>query len=120
MVGEQAMTDDDDAVADLKWAMTRLATPGSACSAQSTIEKQLPRLLEHYSALARRATAAEARVEELEAGLYEAAKDLAEYASYAEIVGGISVNRPQIRKSCDAVFEQCHAYRARKLLEKAP
>lgn len=34
----------------------------------------------------------------------EAAKELAECASYAEMVGGISVNRPQIRKWCDKIF----------------
>lgn len=38
-------------------------------------------------------------------GLLEASRELAGYASYAEIVGGISVNRPQIRQWCDAVFE---------------
>jgi len=38
------------------------------------------------------------------AELFAAAKELAEYASYAEIVGGVSVNRPQVRKWCDAVF----------------
>lgn len=31
-------------------------------------------------------------------------QELAEYASYAEIVGGISVNRSQIRKWCDEAF----------------
>lgn len=36
--------------------------------------------------------------------LAEAAKELAEYASYAEIVGGVSVNKPQIRRECDRVF----------------
>lgn len=39
------------------------------------------------------------------AGLLEASRELAGYASYAEIVGGVSVNRPQIRQWCDAVFE---------------
>ncbi len=34
----------------------------------------------------------------------EAAKELAGLASYAEIVGGVSVNRPGIRKWCDRVF----------------
>ena len=37
-------------------------------------------------------------------GLLHAARELAQYASYAEIVGGVSVNRPQVRKWCDAVF----------------
>lgn len=36
--------------------------------------------------------------------MLDAALELAEYASYAEIVGGISVNRPQIREWCDKVF----------------
>lgn len=31
--------------------------------------------------------------------------ELAQYASYAEIVGGISVNRPPIRMHCDAIYE---------------
>lgn len=32
-------------------------------------------------------------------------KELTEYASYAEIAGGISVNRPVIRQACDDAFE---------------
>ncbi|WP_395175554.1 hypothetical protein [Roseibium alexandrii] len=36
--------------------------------------------------------------------LADAARELAEYASYAEIVGGVSVNKPQIRRECDRVF----------------
>lgn len=39
------------------------------------------------------------------AEMEEAAKELAEYASYAEIVGGVSHNRSAIRKWCDKVFE---------------
>jgi hypothetical protein len=34
-----------------------------------------------------------------------AAVNLAELASYAEIVGGVSVNRNAIRKWCDVVFD---------------
>jgi hypothetical protein len=37
--------------------------------------------------------------------MHDAAKELAQYASYAEIVGGISANRKQVRKWCDKVFE---------------
>ena len=37
--------------------------------------------------------------------LLAASTELAELASYAEIVGGIHVNRPHIRKWCDRVFE---------------
>lgn len=33
-----------------------------------------------------------------------AARELAELASYAEIVGGITVNRGQIRTACDDMF----------------
>lgn len=43
------------------------------------------------------------------ARLFEAAKELFEYTSYAEIVGGISFNREAIRQSCDAllpIFEE--------------
>ena len=36
--------------------------------------------------------------------LAEAGVELAEYASYSEIVGGISHNRSAIRKWCDKVF----------------
>lgn len=36
--------------------------------------------------------------------LKEAALELAEYASYAEIVGGVRENREHIRKWCDEVF----------------
>lgn len=50
------------------------------------------------------AQAAQAAVTEKANELLKAAKELAEYASYAEIVGGISVNRSQIRRECDAVF----------------
>lgn len=39
-------------------------------------------------------------------------KNLAELASYAEIVGGISVNRPGIRKWCDKAFDLWRAYEA--------
>lgn len=36
-----------------------------------------------------------------------AAKELRDYASYAEMVGGVSVNRPQIREWCDKILEIC-------------
>ena len=39
--------------------------------------------------------------------LLAASRELAQLASYAEIVGGISINRPHIRKWCDAVFTIC-------------
>lgn len=38
--------------------------------------------------------------------LAAAARELAQFASYAEIVGGVAVNRATIRKACDAVFAQ--------------
>lgn len=38
--------------------------------------------------------------------LEKAGIELAEYTSYAEIVGGVSVNRPIIRKWCDIIYEQ--------------
>lgn len=41
--------------------------------------------------------------------LSDAARDLAEYASYAEIVGGISVNKSQVRRECDRVFAALNA-----------
>lgn len=50
--------------------------------------------------VARALTAERERCAQLEA----AAKELAEYASYAEITGGIGVNRQQIRTWCDHVF----------------
>lgn len=37
--------------------------------------------------------------------LVNAARELAAFASYAEIVGGVSVNRAQIREWCDAVVK---------------
>lgn len=37
--------------------------------------------------------------------LLEAATELAQLASYAEIVGGISVNAEPIRKCCDEIFD---------------
>jgi hypothetical protein len=37
--------------------------------------------------------------------LATAGVELAEYASYAEIVGGVSHNRGAIRKWCDTIFE---------------
>ena len=37
--------------------------------------------------------------------LVDAAQELFEFTSYAEIVGGISVNKPQIRRECDRVLE---------------
>ena len=51
--------------------------------------------------------AALARVEKLEGvanALLAAATELAQYASYAEIVGGVSVNRAPIRRYCDEIF----------------
>lgn len=36
--------------------------------------------------------------------LRDAASELAGYASYAEIVGGVTVNRKQVRRYCDEVF----------------
>lgn len=41
--------------------------------------------------------------------ILQAAKELAEYVSYAEIVGGLTVNRPQVREWCDNVFSALHA-----------
>jgi hypothetical protein len=40
--------------------------------------------------------------------LSEAARELAQYASYAEIVGAIGHNRQPIRKWCDEVFRLSH------------
>lgn len=37
--------------------------------------------------------------------LIEAAKELRDYASYAEMVGGVSVNRDEIRELCDTILE---------------
>ena len=42
----------------------------------------------------------------------EAARELAEYTSYAEIVGGVTRNRELIRTWCDRVFEIERAFRA--------
>lgn len=41
---------------------------------------------------------------ELKNELYEAAMELARYASYAEIVGALSYNNKPIRKWCDKIF----------------
>jgi predicted RNase H-like nuclease (RuvC/YqgF family) len=41
----------------------------------------------------------------LEALALESAFELAEYASYAEIVGGVTHNRTAIRAGCDALFD---------------
>ena len=46
-----------------------------------------------------------ARLVEVGQKLFLAARELRDYASYAEIVGGVSVNRPQIRKWCDTIAE---------------
>jgi hypothetical protein len=40
--------------------------------------------------------------------LSEAARELAQYASYAEIIGAIGHNRQPIRKWCDEVFRLSH------------
>lgn len=37
--------------------------------------------------------------------LFQSAKELMEYTSYAEIVGGVSVNRLNIRKYCDEIAD---------------
>ncbi len=50
----------------------------------------------------------QAKVEELQKRVDEItsiATELAEYASYAEIVGGVTVNRAAVRSFCDKVFE---------------
>jgi hypothetical protein len=39
--------------------------------------------------------------------LSEAARELAQYASYAEIIGAIGHNRQPIRKWCDEIFRLC-------------
>lgn len=54
--------------------------------------------------LERKLAAAEKRVKELE-GLRHAALELAQYASYAEIVGRVSLNRDQIREWSDKIFK---------------
>lgn len=38
--------------------------------------------------------------------LEKAGIELAEYASYSEIVGGLHVNRQAIRKWCDVIYDQ--------------
>jgi len=53
---------------------------------------------------AHRAEKAEARVRDLEA-MRHAALELAQYASYAEIVGRVLLNREQIREWSDKVFK---------------
>jgi transcriptional regulator of nitric oxide reductase len=50
-----------------------------------------------------------ARARARNAALEKAAQDLVEYASYSEIVGGVSVNRAQIRRECDNVIAAIHA-----------
>lgn len=48
------------------------------------------------------------RIDELQARVDELtsiATELAEYASYAEIVGGVTVNRAAVRSFCDKVFD---------------
>ncbi|MDC5100976.1 hypothetical protein NRA35_14210 [Acinetobacter baumannii] len=50
----------------------------------------------------------QAKVEELQKRVDEItniATELAEYASYAEIVGGVTVNRSAVRSFCDKVFD---------------
>ncbi|MCW1497042.1 hypothetical protein [Acinetobacter baumannii] len=50
----------------------------------------------------------QAKVEELQKRVDEItniATELAEYASYAEIVGGVTVNRSAVRNFCDKVFD---------------
>lgn len=47
----------------------------------------------------------ENQIDELLVSLGDAAVELAGYASYAEIVGGVSHNRQDIRKWCDKIFE---------------
>lgn len=37
--------------------------------------------------------------------MIDAAVELAEYASYAEITGNINCNQQPIRKSCDIIFQ---------------
>jgi hypothetical protein len=44
------------------------------------------------------------RIEKLEE-MHKAAMELAEYASYAEIIGAVSKNRNPIREWCDKIFE---------------
>ena len=48
--------------------------------------------------------ASEARVKELEV-MRHAALELAQYASYAEIVGRVSLNKDQIREWSDKIFK---------------
>ena len=44
--------------------------------------------------------------------MHKAAIELAQLASYSEIVGQIGVNRKQIRAWCDKVFELHHKIKA--------
>lgn len=60
------------------------------------------------AAMERSFVLANAKVDELQARLDELtsiATELAEYASYAEIVGGVTVNRAAVRSFCDKVFD---------------
>jgi len=41
--------------------------------------------------------------QELQDALIKAAKELAAYTSYAEIVGGVTINRVAIRENCNKV-----------------
>ena len=55
-----------------------------------------------------------AEVEKENKELKEQAMELAGLASYAEIVGGISVNRPGIRKWCDKIFKLLREHEAKE------
>ncbi|WON79129.1 hypothetical protein OK024_09075 [Acinetobacter sp. UGAL515B_02] len=60
------------------------------------------------AAMSRSLVLANAEVTELQARFDELrsiATELAEYASYAEIVGGVTVNRAAIRGFCDKVYD---------------
>ena len=101
------------AFTDMRWAISALA-PASGVEALETLRAERDRMnqwretaiveRDTYSQERDEAQAAQAGVCEQANALLKAAIELAEYASYAEIVGGISVNGPQIRRECDAVF----------------
>jgi hypothetical protein len=67
----------------------------------TNVSQQLERELTNIQ---RKLALAEARVKELEV-IRHAALELAQYASYAEIVGRVSLNREQIREWSDKIFK---------------
>lgn len=91
-----------------EWDALRQAIRGEGTPAIQTALDQVEEHIDYAYRADLAAVPAQVRVKPLHEkanDLLTAARELAQFASYAEIVGGVSVNRNHVREWCDKVFD---------------